>query len=68
MTLEHYLVIVWGDVDPEVIGPLKSYDDALEAARQHREEDDPDMTDGLFYLSVGLEGVKMSAFPPLNES
>jgi hypothetical protein len=50
-----YLIIVYDDVEPDLIGYYGSDDERLEDARAHRLQD-PDMKDGLFRLDISPEG------------
>ena len=50
-----YLLIVHGDVDPQVRGPYPNDRARLEAARKHREQDG-DLHDGTFRLDVAATG------------
>ncbi|WP_295457898.1 hypothetical protein [uncultured Thiodictyon sp.] len=50
----HWLLIVEGDCEPFVVGPLKE-SAVLARAREHRAKD-PSMDDGLYALSLDAEG------------
>lgn len=52
--MNHYLLILHGDVEPELDGPF-SIVDRDRAAREHRRED-PEMSDGLFWLDIEASG------------
>jgi len=53
---QHYLLIMVGDVEPELSGPYEDPDAVLQAARNHR-LDDGEMEDGLFRVTVRSNGV-----------
>lgn len=58
---KHFLLIIYGDVDPDRKGPYKSFEETVEAAREYREHDNYD--DGLFHMTVDEEGFPdVSAF------
>jgi len=48
-----YLLLVWGDVEPELHGPYPDYDAVLAEARAHRAKTDED---GVFHLYVRPDG------------
>ena len=48
-----YLMVIHGDVEPELRGPFLDADARDEAATAHRKED-PDMKDGLYPMNVRL--------------
>lgn len=50
----HWLLIVEGDLEPCVIGPLEQ-STVLARAREHR-ANDPAMDDGLYAVSLDAEG------------
>jgi hypothetical protein len=50
----YWLLIVEGDVEPGVIGPLDE-PDLFSRAREHRASD-PSMQDGLYALSLDAQG------------
>lgn len=45
--MSKYLLVVWSDVDPEVLGPFEDDAHRLRAAKKIR-RDDPEMEHGLF--------------------
>lgn len=49
-----FLLVMVGDVDPEMRGPFKSDDERLAAARAYRAEEGED--DGLYRLNVSFNG------------
>lgn len=53
---QRYLLIMVGDVEPELSGPYEDSDAVLQAARNHR-LDDGEMEDGLFQVTVRSNGV-----------
>lgn len=54
--VNHYLVIVFGDVDPYLRGPYKTDATRLAAARRHRKEEDGDLNDGMYRLDIDAQG------------
>ena len=52
--MNHYLLILHGDVEPALDGPF-SVADRDRAARQHRRSD-PEMSDGIFMLDIDPSG------------
>ena len=50
-----YLLVIHGDVEPEVRGPFERAQLRDEAAREHRSSD-PDKDDGLYRLDVSAAG------------
>lgn len=61
--MKHYLLIVWGDVDPELKGPYKNASERDQAAKDHRASDD-DTEDGLYRVDVNSSGKpKISSYP-----
>jgi hypothetical protein len=50
----HWLLIVEGDVEPFLIGPVDE-PDVLKNAREHR-ANDPSAADGLYALTLDAEG------------
>jgi len=34
--MDHYLLIIYGDVEPGIVGPFATDEERLEAARRHR--------------------------------
>lgn len=52
----HYLLIIEGDVEPNLEGPFTHEEDVLTLARSHRENDE-DLDDGLYKLSVNENGI-----------
>ncbi|MFZ1537728.1 MAG: hypothetical protein WAT23_10155 [Chromatiaceae bacterium] len=53
-TDRHWLLVIEGDVDPFLIGPLDDHE-LLPEARAHR-ANDPSAEDGLFTLTLDAEG------------
>lgn len=51
----HYLVVVSGDVEPNLWGPYATEEARDQAAKDHRKEDS-DMNDGLYPLDVDKKG------------
>ena len=49
-TEDYYLLVVYGDVEPELSNKLKSYDSVLRKARKHRRENGTD--DGLYIIAA----------------
>lgn len=49
---EYYLIRIFGDVDPVIVGEYKSDEERTLAARKIREEDDQDLHDGLYRLDI----------------
>jgi hypothetical protein len=49
---EYYLIRIFGDVDPVIVGEYKSNKERDKAARKIREEDDQDLHDGLYRLDI----------------
>lgn len=49
---EYYLIRIFGDVDPVIVGEYKSDEERRLAARKIREEDDQDLHDGLYRLDI----------------
>ncbi|KZX57752.1 hypothetical protein A3709_19205 [Halioglobus sp. HI00S01] len=49
---DYYLLILHGDVEPELRGPFESAETRDNAARNHRQADDGDLCDGLFPVDV----------------
>jgi hypothetical protein len=50
----HYLVVIWGDVEPQLRGPFKSDSTRLAAARKYRRDEGDD--DGLYRLDIDAKG------------
>ena len=50
MKTKHWLLAIWGDVDPELFGPYKSDQHRLRKARQLRRDEDSDIKSGLYRL------------------
>lgn len=50
----HYLVVVWGDVEPSLRGPFARDATRLAAARKFRREEGAD--DGLYRLDIDARG------------
>ncbi|WP_295452126.1 hypothetical protein [uncultured Thiodictyon sp.] len=50
----HWLLIIEGDCEPFLVGPLDE-SEVLARAREHR-ANDPSMDDGLYALSLDVEG------------
>ncbi len=59
--VSHYLLIMVGDVEPELSGPYPHAEAVLEAARRQR-DGDPDMENGLFRLTVRNGQPEVAAF------
>lgn len=60
-THRHWLLVIEGDVEPYLIGPLDEHE-VLPRARGHRAED-PSAEDGLYALTLDAEGhLGISAF------
>lgn len=55
MPSKHYLITVYGDVEPELSEPFESEDEVLDAAIEHRRED-PEKCDGLYLLEISENG------------
>lgn len=53
-THRHWLLVIEGDVEPYLIGPLDEHE-VLPRAREHRAED-PSAEDGLYYLTLDANG------------
>lgn len=47
----YWLVVMEGDIEPDLRGPFASDDERGEAAKKHRRSD-PNMEDGLYPLNV----------------
>lgn len=58
---DHYLLIMVGDVEPELSGPYIDSDAVLQAARCHR-MDDSEMENGLYRLTVRNSQPEVDAF------
>ena len=57
----HWLLIVEGDVEPFIVGPLEE-PELLVSAREHR-ANDPSAEDGLYALSLDATGdLRIDAF------
>lgn len=56
MNEKHYLLTIYGDVEPALTGPLETHEEVLARAKEHRAED-PEMEDGLFILGMDADGV-----------
>lgn len=54
-TIQHYLIVVEGDVEPFIKGPFESFDLVQMKAQEHR-DGDPDLEDGLYPLAVYPKG------------
>jgi hypothetical protein len=52
---QHYLLVVAGDVKPDLRGPYNVPETRDEAAKAHR-RDDPEMDDGLYPLDIDARG------------
>lgn len=50
-----YVLHIWGDVEPRLLGPYPNDAACLTAARQVRHAD-PSQRDGLYRLDVGADG------------
>jgi len=50
-----YLLVIWDDIEPEVMGPYATTDDRLKRARDFREEEGD--KHGVFRLDIEGEGV-----------
>ena len=48
---DHYNLIIFDDIEPELFGPFGNWDEMISAAEQHR-DDDPDKNDGIYHLTV----------------
>jgi len=52
-----FLLIIWGDTEPEIRGPFPTDEARLEAARKHRaEEDTCEKRNGLYRLDTTADG------------
>ena len=51
-----YLVIIHGDVEPELVGPFNDEDERDNRAIKHRKSD-PAKEDGLFTLDIDETGI-----------
>lgn len=56
----YHLVAIVGDVEPEIVDEFTSYEELLEHARDERVQRGAD--DGLYYITIGPDGVGMQAF------
>jgi hypothetical protein len=52
---KHYLLIVMGDVEPDLRGPFPSTEVRDQEAKDHRSQD-PEMEDGLYPLDIDDHG------------
>lgn len=53
----HYLLVVWNDVEPEILGPFKSAEERDRKAPEIR-FDEPDGDDvGIYPLDIKAEGI-----------
>ena len=55
MSKTYYVLIVLGDIEPELRGPYRDAEDRDLAAKQHRKRDVSE-NDGIFWLDVGEHG------------
>lgn len=62
-SMNYYLLVIHGDVEPELMGPFDSSEERDQAARNHRKED-PNMNDGLFRI-CSESPVEVDAFAGL---
>lgn len=53
--LAFYLMVVVGDVEPELFGPFVTEEQRDAAAKSHRVQD-PERHDGIYWLNVGAKG------------
>ncbi|WP_018079315.1 hypothetical protein [Thiobacillus denitrificans] len=60
-TDKHYLLVMVGDIEPELHGPYDSDDEVIQAARNAR-EDDPEMENGLFRVYSRGGSVSIDSF------
>ena len=51
MKKDYYLLVVWGDVEPQLKGPFKTEEERDQAAKDERAED-PEMHNGLFPIEL----------------
>jgi len=49
--MKHYLIIVWGDVEPQLCGPFPTQEARDQEAYNHRSED-TEMKDGMYMLDI----------------
>jgi len=54
--VRYYLLHVWGDVEPSVLGPYLIKAERDRQARKLR-KDDPEGKDGIFMLDISARGV-----------
>jgi len=60
--MKYYLMVVVGDVEPEIKGPFFTTEERDAAAKAHRKQD-PEMNDGVYTLDVDADsGVKVGAY------
>ena len=50
--MEYFLLIIHGDVDPEIIGTFIDRDSRDESAYKYRKVNDPEGNDGIFALET----------------
>lgn len=59
-TIEYFLLAVYGDVEPEVIGNAPDYEGVLAKAQKYRRENDAELPeDGLYWIKVDWKNGKV---------
>lgn len=48
---EYWILHIWGDVEPEFIGPYKNWDDMIKAAEELKKTD-PEQKNGIYHITL----------------
>lgn len=54
--MRRYLLYIWGDVEPDILGPYRTEAERDKTARQLR-KDDPEGRNGIFMLDISARGI-----------